>query len=315
MSDLHVVFGASALGRAVASAALERGDRVRVVSRSGRFPEAPPGVEVLAADVSDPSQASRAAEGAAVVHHCAAPPYTDWAQLHAALLTGVLAAATATGAVLVNSSNAYMYDPADGPMTPSSPLRPRSRKGRIRAELDAQVQQAHERGQIRAVTVRAPDYYGPWGTATTVYGDRVFGRVVAGRRPQVFGHLDVPHTWVYIDDFGAAMVEAALTPAAWGTTLHVSAPPALTQRELAALIARAAGGAAPGTSVRPQALPSPVVRMLGRFSPIMRELGEMAYQWDEPYIFTAEQPLPLGGSTPHEEGVARTLQWFREHTH
>jgi nucleoside-diphosphate-sugar epimerase len=263
-------------------------------------------VEVLAADVADPAAAVSAAQGAAVLHHCAAPAYTQWAEHHPALLRGVLAAGAATGAVVVNASNAYMYDLADVPTTELSPERPRSRKGRIRAALDAAVREAHDRGDIRAVTVRAPDYYGPWGTTTTVYGDRVFARVLAGRRPQVFGALDVPHTWVYVDDFGRAMVDAAVDPDAWGTTRHVTAPPALTQRELLGLV-----GAAAGVTVRPQAAPTAVVKLAGLVSPLMRELGEMAYQWEQPYVFGAARPLGDGVPTPHAEAVARTLAWFR----
>ena len=307
MSELHVVFGASGLARAVAVAALARGARVRVVSRSGRFPASPPGVEVVAADLSDPPAAIAAAQGAAVIHHCAAPAYTRWAQQQPALLHGVLAAGAATGAVVVNASNAYMYDLADVPTTELSAERPRSRKGRIRADLDAAVRQAHDRGEVRAVTVRAPDYYGPWGTATTVYGDRVFARILAGRRPQVFGDLDVPHTWVYVDDFGRAMVAAAADETAWGSTRHVSPPPPLTQRELLALIGEAAG-----TEIRPQAAPTAVVKLAGLVSPLMRELGEMAYQWEQPYVFAAAQPLGDGSFTPHVEAVTRAVEWFRQ---
>jgi nucleoside-diphosphate-sugar epimerase len=306
MSDLHVVLGASSLGRAVVVAALSRGARVRVVSRSGRFAAAPDGVEVVAADVSDPEAATAAARGAAVIYHCAAPAYTEWAQQHPALMRGVLAAGAATGAVVVNASNAYMYDLSDVPTTEHSAERPRSRKGRIRADLDAEVRRAHDRGEVRAVTVRAPDYYGPWGSATTVYGDRVFGRLLAGRRPQVFGDLDVPHTWICVDDFGRALVDAAVDETAWGSTRHVSPPPPLTQRELLALIGEIAG-----VDVRPQAAPTAMVKLAGLASPVMRELGEMAYQWEQPYVFAAAQPLGDGSFTPHREAIARTVDWFR----
>ena len=38
----------------------------------------PDGVERLAADVATADGAKAAAAGAAVVYHCAQPPYTDW---------------------------------------------------------------------------------------------------------------------------------------------------------------------------------------------------------------------------------------------
>lgn len=144
------------------------------------------------------------------------------------------------------------------------------------------------------------------GYATTVYGDRVFGRILAGRRPQVLGDLDVPHTWAYVDDFGRAMVDAAADSGAWGSVRHVSPPPPLTQRQLLALIGEAAG-----VQVRPQAAPSTIVRLVGLVSPLMRELGEMVYQWEQPYVFAAAQPLGVGTLTPHQEAVRRTRDWFR----
>jgi nucleoside-diphosphate-sugar epimerase len=305
MQDLQVVFGAGALGRAVAQAALDQGLRVRIVTRSGAMPAAPAGAELVAADASDVEAATAASAGAGAIHHCAAPPYQRWATDHPALMAGILGAGERTGAVVVNSSNAYMYDPAAGDMTEASPETPRSRKGTIRAALDADVRRAHQAGRCPTVTVRAPDYYGPWGAATTVYGDRVFGRVLAGRRPQVFGRVDVDHTWVYVDDFAATMLDAALTPGAWGSTQHVASPPPLTQQALLDLIARATGGPA-----RASIAPTPVLRGIGLVVPLMRELAEMAYQWEEPYRFRAVTPLAARPPTNHDEAVERTAHWF-----
>lgn len=307
--SVHVVIGSSALGRATAEAALARGHRVRVVSRSGRMPSAPQGVEVVAADAADPAQVTEAAEGADVLHHCAAPAYTDWPAQHPRLLTGLLAAAEATGAVLVNSSNAYMYDPSAGPMVEDGPHTPRSRKGAIRARLDERVAGAHAEGRCRTVTVRAPDFYGPWGTATTVYGDQVFGRVVAGKGPQVFGSLDAVHTWIHVRDFGRAMVTVGDDETAWGRVWHAPCPPPTTQREfLSTVIGRA------GVDVRPSAAPDLVVRGLGVVMPVMRELREMSYQWREPYVFTHarfDERYGVDGVVQHERGIDETLAWFR----
>ena len=44
--NLHVVFGTGPLGRSVVNELVCRGQRVRVVSRSGQMAEAPQGVEL-----------------------------------------------------------------------------------------------------------------------------------------------------------------------------------------------------------------------------------------------------------------------------
>jgi nucleoside-diphosphate-sugar epimerase len=77
--SLHVVFGATgAIGGAVVTGLLHAGRTVRAASRGG---QAPDGAQGVAADASDPGQAAHAAAGAAVIYHCASPPYTQWLEL------------------------------------------------------------------------------------------------------------------------------------------------------------------------------------------------------------------------------------------
>ena len=49
--------------------------------------------------------------------------------------------------------------------------------------------------------------------------------------------------------------------------------------------------------------------------PIMRELGEMEYQWRMPYDFRADKMRARCPEevdvTPHEVAVKRTVAWFR----
>jgi uncharacterized protein YbjT (DUF2867 family) len=69
--SLQVVFGATgAIGSVVVTELVHAGRDVRAVSRGG---QAPDGAQGVAADVSDPAQAARAAAGASVIYHCASP--------------------------------------------------------------------------------------------------------------------------------------------------------------------------------------------------------------------------------------------------
>lgn len=76
------------------------GKRVRIVNRSGKA-DAPPGVDVVAADVTDPAAARRASEGAAVVFHCASGPYAQWTQALPPIMNGIIEAEAAAGARVV----------------------------------------------------------------------------------------------------------------------------------------------------------------------------------------------------------------------
>src|SRR5260370_34528452 len=79
--DAQLVIGAGAIGTATAQRLADRGERGRLVTRSGGGPEHP-AVERVAADASDADALSRLAEGAAVIHRRAGPAYrrrvTDW---------------------------------------------------------------------------------------------------------------------------------------------------------------------------------------------------------------------------------------------
>ena len=187
---LQVVFGASgAIGGAVVSELVRAGRRVQAVSRGG---QAPKGAQGAAADASDPAQAARAAAGAAVIYHCASPPYTRWPELFPALTSSVLGAAESSGAKLVFADNLYAYGPVDGPLHEDLPAAARGRKGRTRAEMAALLLGAHHEGRARVVIGRASDYYGPHGTGSTA-GQTVFGRILAGKKPRWTGRLDQLH--------------------------------------------------------------------------------------------------------------------------
>jgi nucleoside-diphosphate-sugar epimerase len=185
--SLHVVFGATgAIGGAVVSELVRADRRVRAVSRGG---QAPKGAQGAAADASDPDQAARAAAGASVIYHCASPPYTRWPELYLALTSSILGAAESSGAKLVFADNLYAYGPVDGPLCEDLPAAAHGRKGQTRAEMAAQLLAAHRAGRAPVAIGRASDYYGPHGTGSTA-GQTVFGRILAGKKPQWPGRLD-----------------------------------------------------------------------------------------------------------------------------
>jgi NAD(P)-dependent dehydrogenase (short-subunit alcohol dehydrogenase family) len=94
--SLHAVLGTGPLGLAVARYLATRGDRVRAANRDGRA-DLPNGVEVVGGDVAKASDAKRACDGAAVVYHCANPPYAKWPELHPPLMDAIIEAAAAPG--------------------------------------------------------------------------------------------------------------------------------------------------------------------------------------------------------------------------
>lgn len=308
---MHIIFGTGPLGQAVAASLHHRGHPVRLVNRSGQAPEGFDDLETVAGDLTRPPAARKAAQGASVVYHCAVTPYTDWPETLPALMDGAIDVAAAEGARLVYGDNLYAYVPTSDPFTEETPERPTTRKGRVRKDVADTLRSAHAEGRVKATIGRASDFYGP-GVTNSVVGDQVFGRLVEGKAPRVLGDPDQLHTFSYIEDVGRALVVLATHDEAFGETWHLPNAPAVMTRTFAEEAATAMS-----QPVRIKTAPSWLLRALGYVSPTMREVSEMLYQWEDPFVvdhskFEREFGADFGDVTPLKEGISRTAAAFKE---
>lgn len=306
--NLHVVIGFGPAGAATARLLSGQGHSVRVFTRSGRTPE--PGIEHVALDVTDSAQLAQAVEGATAIYGCAAPPYPRWADAWPPLAASLCTAAEASGAVLVLLGNLYGYGPVDGPLTEDLPLAATGRKGRVRATVWEQARDLHEQGRIKAVEVRASDFFGPGVTDGGHLAARVMPPLLRGKAVSVLGNPDAPHSWTYLPDVARALVEIAGQERAWGRPWHVPTAPPRSARDMVGLLADRAGTG----PVAVHGVPSAVLAAAGLFSPLMRELKEVRYQFDRPFVvdsraYEAEFTVR---ATPVDEQVAQTVDWWRE---
>jgi nucleoside-diphosphate-sugar epimerase len=310
-NDLHVVLGASGgVGSAVVRELTAQGKRVRGVTRSGQA-DVPASVEMRAADTSNLDQARAVCQEAAVVYFCSNPPYNRWPQDFPPLLEGAIAGASAAGAKLIAAANLYIYAPTTEPLTEDLPWAPVTRKGKVRAAMDERLLAAHRSGQVRAAIGRASDFFGPAALNATVGGERFFNQLYGGKAVQWLGRLDVPHTFSYIDDFGRGLVTLAARDEALGQAWHIPAAEPLTGSAFLTLFFEEAGVQAKIARVPPMML-----RMVGLFNPLAREVIEMAYEFEAPYIMDgAKFTRAFGGvPTPHREAIRQTVAWFKQHS-
>ena len=305
---LHVVFGTGQVGRALVAHLAGSGIAVRAVSR-----RQPPGLDGRAdwrpADATDPEAATDAAKGASVIYQCLNAPYTQWPELFPPLQRGVLAAAEHTGALLVSLENVYGYGPTGGrPMTEDLPLAATTVKGRTRAAMTAELLAAAQAGRVRFAIGRASDFFGAGVTEGSTLGERVFGNALDGRRADFIGHPDLPHTYSYVPDIAAGLATLGTDPRAAGQVWHLPGPQTVTTRALLDLVAGEVGH-----PVAIRSVPKLVVRALGLVNPMMRELAEMAYEFDQPFVLnTAKYESAFGtAGTPLAEAIAATIAWYR----
>lgn len=305
MSDLHVVLGAGPLGTGVATTLVRRGMRVRILNRAGSA--SVPGAESVAADATDPAGLGPSFTGAAVVYQCAQPPYHRWTKDFPALQDSVLQAANQAQASVVIADNLYSYgDPEGGIITEASPEATATRKGRLRRRLAQQALAAHQAGRLRVAISRPSHYFGPGYDQS---GTMVFGRALAGKSIRMLGRDDQPHSFSYVPDVAAAMATLGTSDLGWGRVWIPPVQPAVTQAEFAQRVWTAAGR--PGTA-RTQLLGRRIAAVLGVVSPTLRELPEMMYEFEKPYVVDSSAFETTFGviATPLDEAIATTLQWY-----
>lgn len=295
--NTHLVVGAGPVGSAVIRKLLDRGEQVRVLTRSGSGPDL---AERIAADAADADLVVDAAQGAVAVYNCVNPPYTRWDEDWPPIAAAILKAAESSGAVLATVGNLYGYGPVSAPMTESTPLAATGHKGKVRNRMWRDALAAHEAGRVRAFEVRGSDYLG---------GNSLLSMLIApalrkGRRAFVPSALDVPHTWTSTDDVASLLVIGAEDERAWGRAWHVPSDEPRTMRELADIAGQQLGADPKLTS-----LPYGVVWAAGVVNPLLRELRETQHQFRAPFVLdsTAAQETFGLEPMPIEDSVALDL--------
>ena len=307
---LHVVFGTGQVGTALAARLAAMGLAVRSVSRH-RPATLSDEVDWRPADISDPEAASGAAKGAAVVYQCLNAPYTRWPQEFPPLQRSVLTAAERTNALLVTLENVYGYGPTGGkPMTEDLPLAATTVKGRTRAAMTQELLEAAAARKVQIAIGRASDFFGAGVTSSTL-GERVFANALVGRQVDFIGNPELLHTYSYVPDIAAGLATLGTDARAVGQVWHLPGPQTGTTRALLDLLAGVVGH-----PVRIRTTPKFVLRALGLVNPLIRELAEMEYEFEEPFLLdTTKYEATFGpAGTPLLAAITETVAWYRSQT-
>jgi nucleoside-diphosphate-sugar epimerase len=304
----HVILGTGPVGKAIMRELLARGERVRMVNRSGKA-DVPAGVEVVRADLYNSREAQEVMHGAEVVYQASQPPYQDWQEKFPPLQASILDAAAATSVKLVIVDNLYMYGTDTMPMKESSPYNAETRKGKVRAQMARVALEAHRAGKVRLTIGRASTFFGPDVLDSTL-GERFFAPLLKGKPAATYGSADAPHSYTFINDFGKALVILGEREEALGRAWHVPTAPAQTARDVARIAAEAAGVPSQISVMSPLML-----RVGGLFIPEARELIEMLDEFRKPFIVDDSDFRTTFGMqpTPLSEALQQTVAWYREH--
>lgn len=302
--DRPVVLGAGPVGRAIVDVLVGRGHRPIVVTRSGTSLD---GAVARRADMSIVEQARQAVADATLVFTTAQPDYHRWEEEFPALQASIVGACSQADVPLMVVENLYAYGQHDGPLTESTPMRPNSKKGRVRYEMWRALEAASAAGELEMAVVRASDFFGP-GVEGSAFGNRFFDPLAKGEPAQTMGSVDVPHSVTFVPDVAEALVRVAEDDSTWGRAWHVPTAPAISQTEIANLAAAVVGQ--PGGA---KAAPRWLLRILGVFIAPVRESIEMLYEFDREFVVDSSAFTEHFGmeATPLDEALAATMKATR----
>ncbi len=307
------IFGAAGtIGPYVAAEFDRRGIPFRVVGRSRPRLESAFGklahAEIFDADLADLRAASAAARGVDTIVYTVGLPY-DAHSRHPALMRTTLQAALAMQVrrlVLVSSVYAYGV-PRASHVAETHPRQPETRKGRFRKEQEDIVLEAHKNGPIHGLVVRLPDFYGPG--ADNSLANPIFRAALAGKTANWIGPVNAVHEFVFVPDTGPVIADLAQTAECYDAAWNFAGAGEINSLDFITRVYRAAG-----RTPKYRTVGRTLLKIMGWFNPLYKEVIEMLYLEETPVILDDSKLLakfPHTGKTPYDEGIRRTLDWMR----
>jgi len=249
-----------------------------------------------------------AARGVGTLIYLVGVPY-DRFELHPVVMQKTLDGAIAEGVErLVLVGTVYPYGmPLTTPVTETHPRTPQTYKGQMRKAQEGVLLKAHAEGKIQGTILRLPDFYGPGVDKSYLHS--LFEAAAKGGTANMLGPIDTPHQFVYVPDVGPVVLDLAAKPEAYGRWWNFAGSGVMTQREIVDEVF-AMAGRKPKTLVAGKTM----LRLIGLFQPIMRELVEMNYLLTTPVLLDDSALVGLLDSvhrTGYAEGLRLTLEAYR----
>lgn len=288
------------VGRAVADAFLDHAHTVTALVRDPSRVVPRPGLTLVRGDARDDAALDEVLAGADVVFHGLNLPYPDWDPGMIDLTAMVIAAAERAGATLLFPGNVYGLGPDYArPLAEDAPKAPPSRKGALRNRLEQMLAES----AVPTVVLRAGDFFGADLPSSWMHHLTQSART--GGALSYPGALEVVHTWAFLPDLAETFVRLAERRAelAAHEVFHFAGH-AVDGHTWAVAVAAALGD--PGRPVR--AFPWVWMQLARPFVPMVRELFEMRYLWDEPVRMDERKLRAVLDEVPHtpfDEAVRR----------
>ena len=304
---MQTILGANGtIGQVLAKELLSYTDKIRLVSRNPR--KVNESDELFAADLSNPENVDKAVEGSEVVYLVVGFDYklNVWEEKWPKLMRAVLDACIKYNSRLVFFDNVYMYDINAIPhMTEESLINPPSRKGAVRKDIAQMILDEVKAGKLLALIARSADFYGADNEKSVVM-EIGYKNLKKGKSANWFINADKKHSFTFTPDAAKATALLGNTVDAYNQVWHLPTDKnILTGREFVNLFAKELN-----VKSRVLVMPMWLIKLMGLFVPVLKEMPEMMYQYDRDYFFDSskfEKRFKFN-TTTYQEGVRITVE-------
>lgn len=312
----HLILGPTgAFGSAILRELRRRGEPVRVLVRDPARLGGQTDVEVVQGDARVLSTVLEAAKDCQSIFQGINTPLSRWMPELVRAHENAVEASGLSGATLVFPGSMLGLRPIFGvPLPPASwapmHLDEVSPFGRIRQDLEAQLQQNSELREVRSIIVRSPDWFGP-GVDNPLVGP-MFRAARVGRPVPWLRDAGVSHLFAYVEDVARVTVELLLRRDRPVFEVFNVGGHLVDGQSWATALGKAAGH--PG--LKPTVRGGLGLKLLALVDPEAAHLQHHSHLWEGPMLLNdraTRELLPGIEPTPLEEALARSFTWFAEH--
>ena len=306
----HIILGAGgAISRVLVKELLSDNQKIKLAARHFKVID---GFETVKTDLLNFNEVNNVIEEFSTVYLVAGLTYSIkvWNEQWPKIMRNVVEACSAKNSKLLFFDNVYSYGKVNGVMTEDTPLNPSSKKGELRAKLIEYLNEEIKKKNITALVARAADFYGPYTEKTSGISISVLDKLLKGKKAQWFCNAKAKHSFTYTGDCGKALYLLSKSESNFNQTWHMpTAQPAKTGEELIKIAAEKLDAKADYTVLKKW-----LFKLMGPFNPLIKELTEMLYQYEDDYIFDSskfDKKFDFS-PTPYEIGIEESIKSLRK---
>jgi nucleoside-diphosphate-sugar epimerase len=263
-----------------------------------------------AADVLNIDSLRVAAKGSQYLYCCVGLTYDIkvWQKDWLPLIQNVIQVAIENDAVLIFIDNIYMYGHVKGAITETTSMQPISKKGLVRKAVAEEILNAFKNRNLKGCIARAADFYGP-DCPNSMLTETVIKNALAKKTIFWVGKTSKKHNFTYTEDIGKASVNLALDKNCYGQVWHLPTAKAIEGAQLISMIQDKAKSKVTTIQLR-----GFLLQIMAIFIPLLGELKEMMYQYDEDYEFDSQKYEAYFNHLPvsYEKGLDETLAFYQK---